>query len=80
MARAGTLLAALDCTRLASYQPYWVARGHVAGLASRLTAASQAEQAAQAALARQAWQRAIGLTSSPAVRAHLQTRLRDLGD
>ena len=80
VARAGTLLAALDCTRLASYQPYWVARGHVAGLASRLTAASQAEQAAQAALARQAWQRAIGLTSSPAVRAHLQTRLRDLGD
>ncbi len=66
VARAGALLAALHSPRLASYQPYWVARGHVAGLLG------------QVAAARQALQRAIGLTSAPAVRAHLQTRLQAL--
>ncbi len=67
LARAGALLAALDSPRLASYQPYWVARGHVAALLG------------QPGPARQALQRAIGLTSAPAVRAHLQVRLQALG-
>ena len=65
--RAGALLAALDSPRLVSYQPYWVARGHVASLLGQL------------ASARMALQRAIGLTSAPAVRAHLQARLQALG-
>jgi RNA polymerase sigma-70 factor (ECF subfamily) len=66
VARAADLLAALDGPRLAAYQPYWVACGHVAALAGQPDAA------------RQALQRAIGLTSAPALRRHLQQRLSAL--
>lgn len=66
VARADQLLATLDHPRLASYQPAWVARGHVAALAGRPDEA------------RLALQRAIGLTIAPAVRAHLQGRLARL--
>ena len=66
--RALGLLTALDSPRLASYQPYWVAMGHVAALAG------QHEQA------RAALQRAVGLTGVPAVRAFLLGRLQALAD
>ena len=66
--RALTLLAALDSPRLASYQPFWVAQGHVAALAG------------QRGQARAALQRAVGLTAVPAVRAYLLGRLQALGD
>ena len=66
-ARADALLAALQSPRLAAYQPFWVASGHVASLQGRADAA------------RQAWQRALGLTSAPALRAHLLARLQALG-
>jgi RNA polymerase sigma-70 factor, ECF subfamily len=60
-------LAALDDdARLADYQPYWAAR---AGLLAR-----QGEVAA----ADQAYQRAIGLESDPAVRRFLQRRRAEL--
>ena len=65
--RAAALLAALQSPRLAAYQPFWVALGHVASLQG------------QADAARQAWQRAIGLTSAPALRAHVLARLQALG-
>jgi RNA polymerase sigma-70 factor (ECF subfamily) len=59
-------LAALDVlgddTRLAEYQPYWAAR---AGLLARM---------GDAAAARRAYDRAIGLESDPAVRRFLQRR------
>jgi RNA polymerase sigma-70 factor (ECF subfamily) len=51
-----------DDTRLAEYQPYWAAR---AGLLARMN---------DAAAARAAYDRAIGLESDPAVRRFLQTR------
>ncbi len=66
--RALGLLTALDSPRLASYQPYWVAMGHLAALAG------QHEQA------RAALQRAVGLTGVPAVRAFLLGRLQALAD
>ena len=66
VARAAALLAALQSPRLAAYQPFWVALGHVASLQGQVDAA------------RQAWQRAIGLTSAPALRAHLLARLQAL--
>jgi RNA polymerase sigma-70 factor (ECF subfamily) len=60
-------LAALDLVsddaRLAEYQPYWAAR---AGLLARAGAVDTA---------REAYQRAIGLESDPAVRRYLQDRL-----
>ena len=59
LARADALLAALDHPRRNSYQPYWVALAHVAAQAGRPQAAAQALQLA------------IGLTSDPALRAHL---------
>ena len=59
-------LAALDAladdARLADYQPYWAAR---AGLLARTGDATAADQA---------YERAIGLESDPAVRRFLQTR------
>jgi RNA polymerase sigma-70 factor (ECF subfamily) len=59
-------LAALDVladdTRLAEYQPYWAAR---AGLLARMN---------EAAAARAAYDRAIGLESDPVVRRFLQER------
>lgn len=53
------LLDALPQQQVASYQPYWVAKAHVAKI--------QGEQLAKA----QFLQRALGLTSSPALRNHL---------
>ena len=63
---AAALLADLDHPRLASYQPYWVATAHVRGLAGQLDGAQQALQ------------QAIGLTASPAVRAHLLRKLAQM--
>ncbi len=64
-------LAALDAladdTRLADYQPYWAAR---AGLLARTDQLDAADQA---------YQRAIGLESDPAVRRFLQQRRMELG-
>jgi RNA polymerase sigma-70 factor (ECF subfamily) len=54
--------------RLAEYQPYWAAR---AGLLARMD---------DAAAARAAYDRAIGLESDPAVRRFLQARREDLGE
>lgn len=68
LARADALLAALDHPRRASYQPYWVALAHVSAQAGRLPAALQAMQ------------QAIGLTSDPAVRLHLQQQGRRWAD
>lgn len=62
--RAEALLAALDHPRRTSYQPFWVALAHVSALAGRLDAAVRAMQ------------QAIGLTSDPAVRLHLQQQGR----
>ena len=59
LARADAQLAALTHPRRNSYQPYWVALAHVAAQAGRPQAAAQALQMA------------IGLTSDPALRAHL---------
>jgi RNA polymerase sigma-70 factor (ECF subfamily) len=63
-------LAALDAlrddARLADYQPYWAAR---AGLLARTGDVDGAEEA---------YQRAIGLESDPAVRRFLQQRRREL--
>jgi len=56
-------LDALDGARLAEYQPYWAAR------AALLARSGDAHAAAQA------YQRAIGLESDPAVRRFLQTEL-----
>ena len=63
-ARAEALLAALDHPRRSSYQPYWVALAHVSAQAGRRDAALLAMQ------------QAIGLTSDPAVRLHLQQQGR----
>ena len=67
---AGAGLAALDALaddrRLAEYQPYWAAR---AGLLARSGDAQSADQA---------YERAIGLESDPAVRRFLQQRRADL--
>jgi RNA polymerase sigma-70 factor (ECF subfamily) len=52
-------LDALDASAVASYQPWWAARAHLLAEAGR-TAEAQA-----------AYRRAIGLTTQPAVRAHL---------
>ena len=63
-------LAALDAladdARLADYQPYWAAR---AGLLARTSEAAAADEA---------YQRAIGLESDPAVRRFLQQRRAEL--
>ena len=57
-------LAALDAIahdkRLAQYQPYWAARGHLLARAGRATEADTA------------YELAIGLSSDPAVAAYLQ--------
>jgi len=57
-----TLDALADDARLAEYQPYWAAR---AGLLARMGEVEGAEQA---------YQRAIGLESDPAVRRFLEQR------
>ena len=61
---AAALLAALDHPRLVSYQPYWAALAHVCGLRRQFDAAVSAQQ------------RAIGLSTSAAVRAHMQQQLQ----
>jgi RNA polymerase sigma-70 factor (ECF subfamily) len=63
----GALAAVAGDSRLADYQPYWAAR---AGLLSRAGDADAAEDA---------YQRAIGLESDPAVRRFLQQRCDQLG-
>ncbi len=63
----GALAAVAGDSRLADYQPYWAAR---AGLLSRAGDAEAAEDA---------YQRAIGLESDPAVRRFLQQRCDQLG-
>jgi RNA polymerase sigma-70 factor (ECF subfamily) len=60
------LNALCDDTRLADYQPYWAAR---AGLLARMN---------DAAAAVEAYERAIGLESDPAVRRFLQARRQEL--
>jgi RNA polymerase sigma-70 factor (ECF subfamily) len=54
--------------RMADYQPYWAARGHLAARAGR-----RAE-------AREALTLAVGLSVDPAVRRYLQHRLQLLTD
>ena len=66
LARAATLLAALQHPRLASYQPYWVAVAHVARLQQRTSDAHNALTLA------------IGLTTAPALRVYLQGQLDGL--
>ncbi|MGE5825771.1 MAG: RNA polymerase subunit sigma-70, partial [Bacteroidota bacterium] len=67
-AQAGlTLLDALEPdARLLDYQPYWAAR------------AALLAQSGRAADAAQAYRRAVGLESDPAVRRFLQRRLGEL--
>ena len=73
IAEAGNLaqaLAALDALegdgRLAQYQPYWAARAALLARAGKVAAAAEA------------YRRAIGLESDPAVRAYLQRELEAL--
>ena len=66
LARASRLLGAMADPRRLSYQPYWVAKAHVESLRLDNAAAQSLEHA-------------IGLTASPAVRAHLLTQLALLG-
>ncbi|MDB5459128.1 MAG: polymerase subunit sigma-70, partial [Caulobacteraceae bacterium] len=61
------LAAVADDPRLSDYQPYWAAR------------ADLCQRAGDRAAAAQAYGRAIGLESDPAVRALLQDRLETLG-
>jgi predicted RNA polymerase sigma factor len=49
-----------------NYQPYWAARGHILELLQRNHEA------------RQAWERAIGLTDEPALRQYLKDRIAGL--
>jgi RNA polymerase sigma-70 factor (ECF subfamily) len=66
-ARAGLeLLDRLPVQALARYQPYWVARGHLAA------------RAGDGDAARDAYRTALGLTESTAVRSHLLERIADL--
>lgn len=58
----------LDASKVAGYQPYWVARAHL------LEALGTAGRPAREAL-----EKAIGLSEEPALRAHLQRRLASLG-
>jgi len=65
LARARELLQAIDHPRLDAHQPYWVARAHMARLAGDLPEATRCLE------------RAVDLTSAPAVRRHLLARLAD---
>jgi RNA polymerase sigma-70 factor (ECF subfamily) len=51
--------------RIASYQPYWAARGHVLRLLGKNSEA------------RTAWLRALGLTDDPALRQYLMERINE---
>ncbi len=67
-AQAGLdVLGRLPERALSAYQPYWVARGHLAALAGELAAA------------RAAYGTALGLSESAAVRSHLAGRIAALG-
>jgi RNA polymerase sigma-70 factor (ECF subfamily) len=72
IAGAEPALAALETVagdkRMASYQPYWAARGHLLGAAGRKEEAIAA------------WTVAIGLTTDEAVRAYLHGRIEGLRD
>jgi RNA polymerase sigma-70 factor (ECF subfamily) len=62
-------LAALDAIppdKIVTYQPYWVARGHLLNLLNR------------GSEARQAWERAAGLTDEPALRQYLGRRAAEV--
>jgi RNA polymerase sigma-70 factor (ECF subfamily) len=67
---AGAALTALDAlkgdARLADYQPYWAARAELLA------------RNGEAAAAGEAYERAIGLESDPAVRRFLQERRAEL--
>jgi RNA polymerase sigma-70 factor (ECF subfamily) len=63
LARARELLQAIDHPRLDVHQPYWVARAHIAQLAGDRPEATRCMG------------RAVDLTSAPAVRRHLLSRL-----
>ncbi len=65
--RARALLGAVAEADVASYQPYWVARAHLARLAGDLVAA------------RRDGERALGLTVQPALRTHLSAQWGALG-
>jgi RNA polymerase sigma-70 factor (ECF subfamily) len=65
-AEARQRLRALDHPRLASYQPYWVARAHLASLARDFAEAAES------------FDRAIGLTSAPATRDYLRKQRASL--
>ncbi len=58
----------LPSQRVANHQPYWATRGHV------LECCRRPEEA------RQAWQRAIGLTETPSLRAYLSDRMVRVGE
>ena len=64
--RADDLLRSVEPARRLNYQPYWVARAHVERLRGEKDKAIQSLT------------HAIGLTSSPAARRHLLTRLGSL--
>jgi predicted RNA polymerase sigma factor len=53
----------IPADRVTTYQPYWAARGHLLHLAGRSHEA------------RQAWERAMGLTDDPSLRHYLSERI-----
>jgi predicted RNA polymerase sigma factor len=58
-----TALDDISPDRIASYQPYWAARGHLLHLLGKSSDA------------REVWQRAVGLTDDPALRQYLMGRI-----
>jgi RNA polymerase sigma-70 factor (ECF subfamily) len=61
-ARGLALLAEIPAARTVSYQPYWALRAHLLAVSAERDAA------------REAYERAIGLSEDPAVRAYLVER------
>ena len=59
-------LDAISSDRVANYQPFWAARGHLFYLAGRIPEACQA------------WDRAAGLADEPALRRYLVQRVAEL--
>ena len=57
----------IPADRVDTYQPYWAARGHLLHLVG------------ESAGARQAWERAMGLTDDPALRQYLTERIAEAG-
>jgi predicted RNA polymerase sigma factor len=58
----------IPADRIATYQPYWAARGHLLHLLGDSNDA------------RKAWEYALGLTADPALRQYLAGRIAELGD